>query len=62
MSKIREKDVKEIRRVVEEEFPDDPALQQVYIARKIIVKEAESEGLSFLGYVKLLEKQVKNVQ
>jgi len=33
---------------VKEEFPDDPALQQVHIVRKNIAKEAESEGLSFL--------------
>jgi len=62
MSKVKEKDFEEIRRAVEEEFPDDPALQQVHIARKIIAKEAEFEGLSFLEYIKLLGKQVKNVQ
>ncbi|MCL0049181.1 hypothetical protein M1O13_04680 [Dehalococcoidia bacterium] len=62
MSKIKEKDVEEIRRMVVEEFPDDPALQQVHIARKTIAKEAEAEGLSFLEYIKLLGKRVKNVQ
>lgn len=36
MSKIKEKDIEEIRRVVEKEFPCDPALQQVHVARKII--------------------------
>ena len=61
MSKITEKEIEEIRKMVEEEFPDDPALQQVHIARKIIVKEAEHEGLSFLEYIKSLEKQVKDV-
>ena len=44
------------------EFPEDPALQQVHIARKIIAKEAQLEGLSFFEYVKLLGKRVKNVQ
>ena len=62
MSKIKEKDTEEIRRVVEKEFPEDPALQQVHIARKIIAKEAQLEGMSFLEYVKLLGKKVKNVQ
>ncbi|PXF51023.1 MAG: hypothetical protein C4B55_00935 [Candidatus Methanophagaceae archaeon] len=62
MSKVKEKDIEEIRRAVEAEFPDDPALQQVHIARKIIAKEAEFEGLSFLEYIKLLGKQVKKVQ
>ncbi|MCL0094801.1 hypothetical protein M1N58_02770 [Dehalococcoidales bacterium] len=45
--------------MVVEEFPDDPALQQVHIARKTIAKEAESEGLSFLEYIKLLGKRVR---
>lgn len=58
MSKIKEKDIEEIRRAVQKEFPVDPALQQVHIARKIIAKEAEYEGLSFLEYVKLLGKRV----
>jgi cobalamin biosynthesis Co2+ chelatase CbiK len=61
MSKIKEKDIEEIRRAVEKEFPDDPALQQVHIARKIIAKEAQLEGLSFFEYIKLLGKQVKPV-
>jgi hypothetical protein len=61
MSKIKEKDIEEIRKAVEEEFPKDPALQQVHIARKIITKEAELEGLSFLEYIRLLGKQVKKV-
>jgi len=61
MGKIKEKDIEEIKKEVKEEFPDDPALQQVHIARKIIAKEAESEGLSFLEYIRLRGKQVKNV-
>jgi len=52
MSNIEEKDMEEIKKVVEEEFPNDPALQHVHIARKIIAKEAELEGLSFLEYIK----------
>ncbi|MGQ9723693.1 MAG: hypothetical protein ACUVXA_20530 [Candidatus Jordarchaeum sp.] len=58
MSKLSEKEIEKIKRVVEEEFPNDPALQQVHIARKIIAKEAELEGLSFFEYVKLLGKRV----
>ncbi|RZN37556.1 MAG: hypothetical protein EFT35_06000 [Methanophagales archaeon ANME-1-THS] len=61
MSKVKEKDIEEIRRAVEKEFPDDPALQQVHIARKIIAKEAQLEGVSFFEYLKLLGKQVKPV-
>ncbi|ATZ61558.2 MAG: hypothetical protein BME93_05735 [Methanosarcinales archaeon Met12] len=54
MSKIKEKDIEEIRRAVEKEFPDDHALQQVHIARKIIAKEAQLEGSRFSEYIKLL--------
>jgi hypothetical protein len=61
MSKIKEKDIEEIRRAVEKEFPEDPALQQVHIARKIIAKEAQLEELSFLEYIKLVRKQAKNI-
>ena len=61
MSMIKEKEIKEIRIAVEKEFPEDLALQQVHIARKIIAKEAESEGLSILEYIRILRQQVKNV-
>ncbi|GAH99020.1 unnamed protein product, partial [marine sediment metagenome] len=52
MSNAKEKDIEEIRKVMEEEFPNDPALQHVHIARKIIAKEAGLERLSFLEYIK----------
>ena len=45
--------------MAEKEFPNDPALQQVHITRKIVAKEAEYEGLSFLEYIRLLRKQAK---
>jgi hypothetical protein len=61
MSKIKEKDIEEIRKMVKEEFPNDPALQEVHIARKIIAKEAESEGLSFFEYIRSLGNQHKNI-
>ena len=57
MTKIKEIDIQQIEAMVEREFPDDPALQQVHIARKLIAKEAELEGLSFLQYIKLLRKK-----
>ena len=40
-----------IRKAVEKDFPHDPALQQVHIARKIIAAKAKREGLSFIDYV-----------
>jgi len=62
MGKIEEKDIEEIKKMVEKEFPNDPALQQVHIARKIIVREAKQAGLSYLEYIKLLAKQARNAQ
>jgi hypothetical protein len=45
--------------IVEEEFPEDPALQQIHVARKIIAKEAELKGLTFFECIKTIKKQVK---
>ena len=60
MAKIAEKEMEMIRKTAEAEFPNDPALQQVHIARKIIARVAELEGFSFIEYVKLLGKRVGN--
>jgi len=62
MRTLTETDVKEIAAAVRKEFPDDPALQQVHIARKILAKEAELQGSSLLEYIKLSRKQVRNAQ
>jgi len=61
MNRIKEKDIEEIRREVEEEFPNDPALQQVHIARKIISKEAEIGGLNLFEYIKSLRKPAQDI-
>ncbi|MEA1908907.1 MAG: hypothetical protein U9N43_07765 [Euryarchaeota archaeon] len=62
MGKITEKDMKEARKAIEAEFHDDPALQQVHIARKTIAREAELEGLSFLEYIKSRGSRVGRTQ
>jgi hypothetical protein len=62
MAKIKEKDYRDIKKAIENEFPNDPALQQVHIARKIMAKEAKSEGLSFFEYAKVLGKQIKHAR
>ncbi|MHC1599726.1 MAG: hypothetical protein ACXQS5_02765 [Candidatus Methanospirareceae archaeon] len=58
MTKIAEKEMEKIRKAVEAEFQNDPALQQVHIARKIIAREAELEGVSFLEYIKIAGSNV----
>jgi hypothetical protein len=59
MSKIKEKDIQKITKMVEQEFPEDPALQQIHIARKIIAKEAKLKGITFFEYIKSSRKQVR---
>jgi hypothetical protein len=46
MDRLSEEEIEEIRKEVMEEFPDDPALQQVHIARRILALEAEKQGKS----------------
>lgn len=62
MRKVTERQIKEIARTVAEEFPDDPALQQVHIARKILAKEAELQGSSFLEHIKSLRRQLSKAK
>ena len=51
MAKISKEELEEITRSVEEEFPEDPALQQVHIARKILALEAEKAGMGYIEYI-----------
>jgi len=44
-------EIKKLEKTVEKEFPDDPALQQVHLARKILSREAKEKGMSFIEYV-----------
>jgi hypothetical protein len=57
LNEIKQRDIKKIRQTIKKEFPNDPALQQINIARKIIAKEAELENMSFLEYVRLQMKK-----
>jgi uncharacterized protein YaaW (UPF0174 family) len=62
MRKITERHIEEIVAAVRQEFPDDPALQQVHVARKILAKEAELRGSSFLEYIKSLRSPAKKIR
>ena len=57
MNTLTEAEIRNITEVMEKEFPNDPALQQVHIARKITALEAEREGMSYVDYIKLLAKR-----
>ena len=51
MGKTREKIDEEIIKEVEREFPGDPALQQIHIARKLISQKIEKLGISLHRYI-----------
>ena len=62
MTELKENEVITIKKMIESEFPDDPALQQIHIARKIITKEAKDKGLSFFEYVKLMGEKIRDIK
>lgn len=59
---LNEEEIEKIKKEIELEFPNDIALQQIHIARKIISREAEMKGLKYLDYIKLITKDVKIIQ
>jgi hypothetical protein len=59
MVDLSKKELDKIKKDVEAEYPNDPAMQQVHIARKIIARKAELSGLSFFEYIKKLEREDK---
>ncbi|MCX6841358.1 MAG: hypothetical protein NTX53_03610 [candidate division WOR-3 bacterium] len=59
MSGTAEKDVREIQRLAAAEFPNDPAMQQVHVARKLIAQEARSRGMTLLEYVASLRRHAR---
>ena len=46
MRRLTEQEMGEVRKMTKAEFPDDPALQQVHTARKIIA-ESRTRGHEF---------------
>ena len=62
MKILKEIDIEKIRKEIEREFPNDFALQQIHIARKITAKETELKGLNYLDYIKELTKDIKAIQ
>ncbi len=57
-TRLSKKEMDQIREAVGREFPNDPALQQVHIARKIISAKANREGLTFFEYIKTHQGEV----
>ncbi len=59
MKKISKKELSQITKMIEKEFPEDPALQQVHIARQIIRREVELNKMDFGDYVRLVSTSTK---
>jgi hypothetical protein len=55
-------DMDEIKKEIEREFPNDLALQQVHVARKILAREAELKGMKYLDYIKSITKNIDAIQ
>lgn len=59
---LTSEEVEEISQEVEQEFPYDPALQAVHIARGIMRKEAEQVGIDYFSYIEQLAKKIQLYQ
>ena len=57
MRRTTKGDLAKITKAVAKEFPNDPALQQVHIARKVLTLEAERAGMSFADHVRALSRK-----
>jgi hypothetical protein len=49
-------ELEKIRKTVALEFPNDPALQQVHIAQRLIARQAESRGMTIPEYIRSLRR------
>ena len=49
---IDNKTIEFIKKEAAKEFPEDEALQQVHISRKIISLEAKAKGMNLVEYIK----------
>lgn len=58
---LDEKELEKIRKQAEKEFPNDIALQLIYIARRIISNKADLKGLKYLDYIKVIMKEIKSI-
>ena len=46
------------KRDIQKEFPNDMALQEIHIARKILMQKAKNKKMNYLDYVKSISNKV----
>ncbi|MBU1627102.1 hypothetical protein KKB18_07005 [bacterium] len=59
MKKITAKEISNVKKQMAMEFPNDPAMQEVHVVRKILAKEAELNKMRYIEYVKSFGSKVK---
>lgn len=59
---LSDTEFKTIVEEVEREFPSDPALQQIHIARRILSAEAKNSGVSLLQYASSIAKKTRRLE
>jgi len=60
MDTARFDNIEALRASAAKEFPDDPALQSVHIARKLLARGAELEGVSYLEHIRSTVRRVSS--
>ena len=56
MDTLWPEDIEEIKAAVARDFPNDPALQSVHVARKLLARGAELQGVSYLEHVRSIAR------
>ena len=56
MNKPSPKELREITKTVATEFPNDPALQRVHVAQRLIARQAALKGMTIPQYIRSLRK------
>jgi hypothetical protein len=54
--------IEDFTQAAEQEFPEDPALQEIYIARQIMRLESEELGMDYFSYLKQLADKILEEQ